>query len=148
VNRVHCESLGLEFGEVIMTTVLEKVQSLHNYLAMNSTSIDILLAQGIDKLISREQQRLLKLEVSLSEEVVQFEQRYQLNSIEFQSRYQQGELGDDLDFMEWSATLEMLQQLKQHIVILNHLRICQLIIHCIDDFNNGWFSINYLGSLY
>jgi len=80
--------------------------------------------------------------------VVQFEQRYQLNSIEFQSRYQQGELGDDLDFMEWSATLEMLQQLKQHIVILNHLRICQLIIHCIDDFNNGWFSINYLGSLY
>ena len=148
MNRVHCESLGLEFGEVIMTTVLEKVQSLHNYLAMNSTSIDILLAQGIDKLISREQQRLLKLQVSLSEEVVQFEQRYQLNSIEFQSRYQQGELGDDLDFMEWSATLEMLQQLKQHIVILNHLRICQLIIHCIDDFNNGWFSINYLGSLY
>ena len=148
MNRVHCESLGLEFGEVTMTTVLEKVQSLHNYLAMNSTSIDILLAQGIDKLISREQQRLLKLEVSLSEEVVQFEQRYQLNSIEFQSRYQQGELGDDLDFMEWSATLEMLQQLKQHIVILNHLRICQLIIHCIDDFNNGWFSINYLGSLY
>ena len=148
MNRVHYESLGLEFGEVTMTTMLEKVQSLHNYLAMNSTSIDILLAQGIDKLISREQQRLLKLEVSLSEEVVQFEQRYQLNSIEFQSRYQQGELGDDLDFMEWSATLEMLQQLKQHIVILNHLRICQLIIHCIDDFNNGWFSINYLGSLY
>ena len=49
MNRVHCESLGLEFGEVTMTTVLEKVQSLHNYLAMNSTSIDILLAQGIDK---------------------------------------------------------------------------------------------------
>jgi hypothetical protein len=119
VNRVHCESLGLEFGEVTMTTVLEKVQSLHNYLAMNSTSIDILLAQGIDKLISREQQRLLKLEVSLSEEVVQFEQRYQLNSIEFQSRYQQGELGDDLDFMEWAATLEMLQQVKQHIALLS-----------------------------
>ena len=119
MNRVHCESLGLEFGEVIMTTVLEKVQSLHNYLAMNSTSVDILLAQGIDKLISREQQRLLKLQVSLSEEVVQFEQRYQLNSIEFQSRYQQGKLGDDLDFMEWSATLEMLQQVKQHIALLS-----------------------------
>ena len=42
MNRVHYESLGLKFGEVTMTTVLEKVQSLHNYLAMNSTSIDIL----------------------------------------------------------------------------------------------------------
>ena len=51
--------------------------------------------------------------------MVQFEQRYQLNSIEFQSRYQQGELGDDLDFMEWSATLEMLQQVKQHVTLLS-----------------------------
>jgi len=56
VNHVHYESLDLEFGEVTMTTVLEKVRSLHNYLAVNSTSVDILLAQGIDKLISREQQ--------------------------------------------------------------------------------------------
>jgi hypothetical protein len=119
VNPVHGESLGLEFGEVTMTTVLEKVQSLHNYLLVNSASVDILLAQGIDKLISRERQRLLKLQVSLSEEVVQFEQRYHIDSIEFQSRYQQGELGDALDFMEWSATLEMLQQVKQHIALLS-----------------------------
>jgi len=47
-----------------------------------------------------------------------------------------------------NGTFTQLSAGGRHIVILNHLRICQLIIHCIDDFNNGWFSIHYLGSLY
>jgi|GEM_PF-313712 hypothetical protein len=102
-----------------MTTLLEKVQSLHNYLLVNSATVDTLLVQGIDKLISREQQRLLKLQAALSDELLQFEQRYLLDSVEFQVRYQQGKMGDDMDFMEWSATLEMLQQVKQHLALLS-----------------------------
>lgn len=102
-----------------MMTLLEKVQSLHNYLLVNSTTVDALLVQGIDKLISREQQRLLKLQATLSDELLQFEQCYLLDSTEFQVRYQQGKMGDDMDFMEWSATLEMLQQVKQHLALLS-----------------------------
>lgn len=70
-----------------MTTLLEKVQSLHNYLSINSTTVDALLVQGIDKLISREQQRLLKLQAAPSDELLQFERCYLLDLIRIHNNF-------------------------------------------------------------
>lgn len=102
-----------------MATLLEKVQSLQAYLSVNSTAIDTVLALGIDKIILREQQRLLNLQVTLATELADFEKHYQMCSTDFYARYQQGVLGDEMDFMEWAASVEMLQKINQQLALLS-----------------------------
>jgi len=42
-----------------------------------------------------------------------FERQYGWPTPEFYERFEQGEIGDEADFFEWSATWEMVQELKQ-----------------------------------
>jgi len=57
------------------------------------------------------QQQLDRLESRVAE----FETRYGWTSKEFYPRFERGELGDDMDFIEWSSTIEMIRNL-QHAV--------------------------------
>ena len=45
-------------------------------------------------------------------ELAAFEKCYGLSSNEFFDKYQRGEVGDALDFFEWSATWQMYNHLK------------------------------------
>jgi hypothetical protein len=54
--------------------------------------------------ISELQKGILNLRLDLKE----FEQKYQMTSEDFQERFSQGLLGDDVDFMVWSGLYEML----------------------------------------
>ena len=45
--------------------------------------------------------------VQLQQELQQFEASYKLLSEEFYARYCQGDMGDEMDFIEWAATIEM-----------------------------------------
>ena len=47
-----------------------------------------------------------------------FEARYGWTSDEFYPRFERGELGDDMDLIEWSATIEMIQNLLRAIATL------------------------------
>ena len=38
----------------------------------------------------------------------QFETQYEISSAEFYQRFRAGELGDDIDFVEWSSCYQML----------------------------------------
>ncbi len=40
-----------------------------------------------------------------------------MNSEEFKRRYEAGTLGDDMDYIEWSATLDMLAGIEKGEVI-------------------------------
>lgn len=42
-----------------------------------------------------------------------FEKKYKMTSRTFYSKYTKGQLGDDLDFMEWAGEQEIIQRLKQ-----------------------------------
>jgi hypothetical protein len=44
----------------------------------------------------------------LTQQCKQFEAEYALSSTDFYRRYESGEMGDELDFVEWAATIEML----------------------------------------
>jgi hypothetical protein len=50
--------------------------------------------------------------VRLRDQLAVFENRYGLTTPEFYERFEHGEMGDDADFFEWSATWEMVQDLQ------------------------------------
>ena len=54
--------------------------------------------------------------VVLLRALIAYEQRYQMSSAEFFTRYQEGKLGDSADFVEWAGDyqhyLGLLQELR------------------------------------
>ncbi len=101
-----------------MTAVLEKVQRLERYIQLTNGQVDQVLESTIDKVLDREQQRLLRQKARLKSQIADFEARYGWTSEEFYPRFEQGELGDDTDFIEWSATIEMVKNLQRTIDLL------------------------------
>ncbi len=101
-----------------MATVLEKVKQLEQYIAYNNAAIDPVVDMTIDKLLSRENKRILTQKIQLAEQLTYFEQQYKLQSDEFYRRYQSGKMGDDMDFVEWASTVEMLRNLDERLAFL------------------------------
>lgn len=101
-----------------MSTVLEKVRRLEQYVAADEKAIDPVVEQAIDKLLERELLRLTDLRMRLEAQLVEFEQQYKMPTLEFYSRFENGELGDETDYLEWSATFEMLQNLDRRVQLL------------------------------
>ncbi len=102
-----------------MSTVLEKVKRLEQYVSADENAIDQVVEQTLDKLFERETSRLENVKTRLETRIVAFEQIYKMPTHEFYPRFEQGELGDAMDFFEWSATFEMLQNLEQRMTLLD-----------------------------
>jgi hypothetical protein len=100
-----------------MMTTLEKVRRLEEYLAGN-TAIDPVVETTINKLLNREQNRLLELKNRLTHQLLEFEAHYSLKSPDFYRRYEAGDLGDAIDYVEWAATVEMLNNVKHRLTLL------------------------------
>jgi len=101
-----------------MISTLEKVKRLEQYLAVDSSAIDPVLQMAIDKLLARETARLSELKKRLAAQLKGFEEHYALNSADFYTRYEKGEMGDSMDFIEWSATVEMLANAEKQMALL------------------------------
>lgn len=101
-----------------MTTTLEKVRRLEKYLAVDRSATDPVLDTTIDKLLDRERKRVLSLKKRLVEQCQMYEETYTLKSGEFYDRYENGALGDDMDFIEWAATIEMLKNAEKRLTFL------------------------------
>ena len=102
-----------------MSTVLNKVKRLEEYMAStNASSLDRVLELSIDKLLDRETSRLISQKARLEQQLADFERRYSLRSEQFYEKFERGELGDAMDFVEWSATYEMAANLRCQLSIL------------------------------
>jgi len=96
-----------------MSSVLSKVKRLEEYIAStNASSLDRVVELTIDKLLDREASRLASQKARLEQQLAEFEQKYSLSSEEFYEKFERGELGDAMDFVEWSATYEMAANLR------------------------------------
>lgn len=51
----------------------------------------------------------------LGRQLLSFEQRYDMTSAEFYSRYKRGEMGDDMDFVRWAGRYRLYCELKEEI---------------------------------
>jgi hypothetical protein len=67
---------------------------------------------SIDKILQRKHDQSQNKIARLRDQLAVFESRYGLTTPEFYERFERGEMGDDADFSEWSATWEMVQYLQ------------------------------------
>jgi hypothetical protein len=51
-------------------------------------------------------------------ELKHFEQQYKLNSAEFYAKFERGELGDNLDFIDWSGAWRIYKTIQASLAII------------------------------
>ena len=99
-------------------TILEKVKLLERYIAVDVAAIDPVMELAIDKLLKREASRMDELKQRMLRQKTEFEEKYGLDSEEFCRRYEKGAMGDDMDYVEWSATVDMLAGIEKRLSLL------------------------------
>jgi len=99
-------------------TTLEKVKLLEKYIAVDASATDPVMELAIEKLLKREASRLDDLKQRLVRQKSEFEAKYGLDSEEFYRRYEKGLMGDEIDYVEWSATLDMLAGIERRASLL------------------------------
>jgi hypothetical protein len=52
---------------------------------------------------------------ALIRSLVAYEQRYQMSSADFYVRYQKGEMGDTIDFVEWAGDYQHYLEIKDEL---------------------------------
>ncbi len=104
-----------------MTAVstLDKIRRLEKYIAIQEGT-DTVFDLALDKLLNREVVRLEQMQDELQGELVEFEHTYGLESQAFYRQYEEGKLGDATDFVEWSSTVEMVNNIEQQLRLLQN----------------------------
>ena len=100
------------------TTVatLDKLRTLEQlYRQGYSTEV---IDRTVDKLLAMEVEQAYKELKDLKARLSRYEQQYSTTSSEFYRRFRAGELGDEMDFVEWSVFYEMYQAILQRLEVL------------------------------
>lgn len=72
----------------------------------------------LEKLITLETAEAQRDVDELSADLLKFEERFGMESQAFYERFEAGELGDDMDYMEWAAFFNMYQHAKERLAAL------------------------------
>jgi len=73
------------------------------------------ISQTLDKLIALEQEHTRRELAELQARLQAFESQYTMLSEDFYQRYEQGQLDDSADFMEWSSFYDMWKLVHQRL---------------------------------
>jgi len=94
-----------------------RVRTLEKLYTQGETSeiVDLALEKRFAYELKESQQQLAQRMHDLS----QFEQHYDLSSDTFYARFQAGEMGDAMDFVEWASLHQMAERLRQRIGLLD-----------------------------
>ncbi len=98
--------------------VLEKIRRLEKYIEMGSGP-EIWIDSVLSKLIDSERERLRTTERKLRGQLREFERTYSMDSESFYERFERGQLGDEMDYFDWAATVEMVRNLRDRLLLLN-----------------------------
>jgi superfamily II helicase len=112
---MQCQKHGL-FSMKIQPKILTKLKIIENLYYQGS--LNEAIEQTLDKIISQELVIAEQKKAELETDIKQFEQEYQMSSLDFYQRFHRGELSDDVDFVEWNSFYEMCDSLQQRIKIL------------------------------
>jgi hypothetical protein len=115
-NRGNQLELESSWKVKIMTThtdTLNKLQII-GLLYRHGYRSDI-IDRAIDELIAMEQRNALRELAEIDVRLRLFEGQYVMASEEFYKRFQEGELGDNADFFEWSACYDMARSIHERL---------------------------------
>lgn len=99
-------------------TTIEKAEKLVDYLRLHHREADTVIDKVLDKLFDRERQVLLEQRDELSSELVQFERQYALNSDEFYEKFEHGEMGDEIDIVDWAGAWRVYQTVLKSLATI------------------------------
>jgi hypothetical protein len=71
--------------------------------------------------IDREAGRLRDIKRRLESQVAEFERQHGILSLDFNARFAAGELGDQMDYIEWASSLAMITNIDGQLTILGRL---------------------------
>jgi hypothetical protein len=94
-----------------MASVLEKVEILQ------SVGAEGLADQALTKVIQVEIDRLKQEQQRLKTELTKFESTYQMTSEACEQKFEEGELGDAVEFFEWTSIYSIYQR-NEHMLHL------------------------------
>ena len=69
-------------------------------------------------MLQRETARLTELKTRLEQQLGEFEKQRTMKTPDFYVQFERGELGDAADFVEWSATCEMVAESNKRLALL------------------------------
>lgn len=92
-----------------MADASRTLRNLHllQELIKREQSVDEVIEATVSKLLAYEVERLKEHQNRLREKLETLERRYGLPTEEFYRRFQEGRMGDEMDFFEWAALSEM-----------------------------------------
>ena len=94
----------------------DRVQILEKLYKHGQSSAVMDLA--LEKLLTYELHTSQRKLAQLRQDLAQFEERYALSSDESYNRFQAGEMGDAMDFVEWASLFQMVCRLRERIDLL------------------------------
>lgn len=100
-----------------MNQTLDKLRRLER-LVQENPSVDEILELTIDKMLQREINKLNLQINNFSDQIKFWEDNYKINSQLFLEKFEAGQMGDEVDFIEWAATLEMKAKSEKYISTL------------------------------
>ena len=77
-----------------------------------------LMDRTLEKLLHHEAEQSQAQLRELRADLAEFEQRYHLPSDEFYRRYQAGDMGDQMDYVEWASLVQMVDNLEKRLDLL------------------------------
>lgn len=95
---------------------LDKLRSLEQLYRQGFRSE--VIDRALDKLLAAETERALAERRDLEARLSAYEGQFNMSSDEFYRRFRAGELGDEMDFVEWSVFYEMYQAVLQRLEVL------------------------------
>lgn len=98
-------------------TTLDKLEILQRIYSQAGYGSDI-ADRTLDKLIEHEIVIAQKEAADLQAELQAFETQYQMSSEDFHRSFRAGEMGDAVDFVEWSAFYQMWTSVQKRLEIL------------------------------
>jgi hypothetical protein len=84
-----------------------------------SGHVSELMDQTLDKLFSVEAAKAQKDIEELRVDLLAFEERFGMESEEFYNRFEAGEMGDDMDFIEWASFFDMYRNAQSRLAALS-----------------------------
>lgn len=90
-------------------TTLNQLKKLEKYV--QTYGDDQLITSSLSKLIDIKIQQYEQLFNELRKDLIALEKKYNKKSEDFYRSFKKGELGDDMDFVEWGSLYDMYQRL-------------------------------------